>query len=67
MKLEDYFQLTLHQRIELEKKPSNPSNPSNNIKNNKIVSDSVSLLEKIRAYQINDIMSRRNISKYKLF
>ena len=31
------------------------------------INDSVNSLERLRTYQLNDIMSRRNISKYKLF
>ena len=31
------------------------------------IEDVTNSLERLRSYQLNDIMSRRNISKYKLF
>lgn len=70
MKLEDYFQLTLEQRIEREErgKPrsSKVSKPCT-LEEYYTITDSISFLEKLRAYQLNDIMTRMSTSKYKLF
>lgn len=68
MKLEDYFQLTLEQRIERAKK-SNTSTVSKpySLEQYYETTDSINFLEMLRAYQINDIMSRMATSKYKLF
>lgn len=70
MKLEEYFQLTLEQRIERVEKVNVAK--STNVKlctlaDYYTITDSISFLEKLRAYQLNDIMSRMNTSKYKLF
>lgn len=67
MKLEDYFQLTLEQRIERAniKKPEVDNQCT--LDEYYTIIDSISFLEKLRAYQINAIMNRMAISKYKLF
>jgi hypothetical protein len=70
MKLEDYFQLTLEQRIEREERGKPRSSEGSSLctlKEYYTITDSISFLEKLRAYQINDIMSRMSTSKYKLF
>lgn len=69
MKLEDYFQLTIEQRIErVERVNTKQANTKQyTLEAYYATADSISFLEKLRAYQLNDIMSRMAISKYKLF
>jgi hypothetical protein len=70
MKLEDYFQLTLEQRIERAEKSNTNQHQGTKLctlDEYYAITDSISFLEKLRAYQINDIMSRMATSKYKLF
>ena len=70
MKLEDYFQLTLEQRIERAKKQNTIHHQGTKLctlDEYYAITDSISFLEKLRAYQITNIMNRMSISKYKLF
>ena len=73
MKNEEYFQLTLEQRIAREKALSIRYPKKKDIELEYTLADyyetgdSISFLEKLRTYQLNDIMSRMCTSKYKLF
>lgn len=73
MRLEEYFQLSLEDRIAREQAMTMivplepPSTRKYTLSDYYETGDSVSFLEKLRTYQLNDIMGRRNISKYKLF
>jgi len=71
MKSEDYFQLTLEQRVYREEvlklQVPKASLNTHTLEDYYKIEDTISFLEKLRTYQINDIMSRRGTSKYKLF
>ena len=68
MKLTDYFQLTIEERIAREENKTPTEKVAQyTIEDYYETGDSISFLEKLRTYQLNDIMSRRSITKYKLF
>lgn len=69
--LGDYWNWTIEQRLEME--ASKSTKQLAKLTNEEMlqdyyeIADSISFLEQIRTYQINDILSRMNASKYKLF
>ena len=73
MRNEEYFQLTLEERVAREKALSlrNPKQDNPDLEytldDYYETGDTISFLEKLRIYQLTDIMSRMGTSKYKLF